>query len=74
LQPDLHQQSTGANMAGKITPKPTSKSQNKGKGRRLSLYPLDLETALVAAARTGRVTPAQPKRPNQKSKKRSIAT
>jgi hypothetical protein len=41
---------------------------------KLSLHPLSVEDALRAAARTGRVTPAKPKRPNQKSKKRSIAT
>jgi hypothetical protein len=38
---------------------------------KLSLYPLSVEDALRAAARTGRVTPAKPKRPNQKSKKRA---
>ena len=35
----------------------------------MSLYPLDLETALLAAARTGRVTPVKPKQPNRKRKK-----
>jgi hypothetical protein len=55
-------------------------SQKQARGKtvktnigKLSLYPLSVEEALRAAARTGRVTPAKPKRPNQKSKKRSIA-
>jgi hypothetical protein len=56
-------------MAGKKIPKPAGKSQHKGKSQRLSLYPLDLETALVAAARTGRVTPAKPKQSNRGRKK-----
>jgi hypothetical protein len=30
---------------------------------KLSLYPLSVEDALRAAARTGRVTPAKPKQP-----------
>jgi hypothetical protein len=70
----LHHQSTGVNMAGKMTPKPTSKNQPKGKSQRLSLYPLDLEAALVAAARTGRVTPAKPKQANRKRKKGASLT
>lgn len=61
-------------MAGKKNPKPASKSQHKGKSQRLSLYPLDLETALLAAARTGRVTPAKPKQPNLERKKRAAST
>jgi hypothetical protein len=60
---------TGANMAKKMTTKPTSKSQHKGKGQRLSLYPLDPETALLAAARTGRVTSAKLKQPNRERKR-----
>jgi hypothetical protein len=40
---------------------------------KLSLYPLSVEDALRAAAKTGRVTPAKPKRSNQKSKKRAAS-
>jgi hypothetical protein len=52
---------------------PARKETNGGHKGKLSLYPLSVEDALRAAARTGRVTPAKPKRQNQKSKKRSIA-
>ena len=41
---------------------------------KLSLYPLSVEDALRAAARTGRVTPAKPKRPNRERKKGSAQT
>ena len=41
---------------------------------KLSLYPLSVEDALRAAARTGRVTPAKPKQPDRKRKKRAAST
>ena len=41
---------------------------------KLSLYPLSVEDALRAAARTGRVTPAKSKRTNRERKKGSIET
>jgi len=44
------------------------KTAKTGAGK-LSLYPLSVEDALRAAARTGRVTPAKPKRPNRERKK-----
>jgi hypothetical protein len=40
---------------------------------KLSLYPLSVEDALRAAARTGRVTAAKSKQPNQ-GKKRTAST
>jgi hypothetical protein len=36
--------------------------RGKTEKSKLSLYPLSVEDALRAAARTGRVTPAKPKR------------
>jgi hypothetical protein len=41
---------------------------------KLSLYPLSVEDALRAAAQTGRVTPAKPKRPNRERKKGASLT
>jgi hypothetical protein len=41
---------------------------------KLSLYPLSIEDALRAAAKTGRVPPAKPKRPNRESKNRAAPT
>jgi hypothetical protein len=38
---------------------------------KLSLYPLSIEKALRAAARTGRVTPAKPKGPKLERKTRA---
>ena len=61
-------------MAGKMAPKTMIKNQPKGKSQRLSLYPLDLETALVAAARTGRVSPVKSAQPNRQRKKRAPST
>jgi len=60
-------ESTGAVLAAR---KETSGESN-GK---LSLYPLSVEDALRAAARTGRVTPAKPKKPNRERKKRAVPT
>jgi hypothetical protein len=57
-----------------------SKSETTSRGRKakadtgkLSLYPLSVEDALRAAARTGRVTAAKPKRskPEPEDKKHS---
>jgi hypothetical protein len=51
-------------------------SQKEARGKtaktntsKLSLYPLSVEDALRAAARTGRVTPVKPKQANRKRKK-----
>jgi hypothetical protein len=58
-----------------------SESETTKRGRKakagtgkLSLYPLSIEDALRAAARTGRVTPAKPKQPNRERKKRAAPT
>jgi len=58
-----------------------SKSETTKRGRKatadtakLSLYPLSVEDALRAAASTGRVTPAEPKRQSRKRKKRAVST
>jgi hypothetical protein len=50
--------------------KTSAKTAKTGTGK-LSLYPLSVEDALRATARTGRVTPAKSKRPKQEHKKRS---
>jgi hypothetical protein len=54
-------------MAGK------TETSNRGKTAKskLSLYPLSVEDALRAAARTGRVTPTKPGQANRKRKKRA---
>jgi hypothetical protein len=54
----------------------TTKGGTKAKAGtgKLSLYPLSMEAALRAAARTGRVTPAKPKKPNREGKKRATST
>jgi hypothetical protein len=41
------------------------KETSGGSNGKLSLYPLSIEDALRAAARTGRVTPAKPKQPKR---------
>jgi hypothetical protein len=53
--------------------KTSAKMAKTGTGK-LSLYPLSVEDALRAAARTGRVTPAKPKRSNRKRKNGSAQT
>jgi len=50
------------------------KEMSGGSNGRLSLYPLSVEDALRAAARTGRVMPAKTKRPKRERKKGSIPT
>ena len=59
---------------GKLSSESEYGKKAKIEPRKLSLYPLSVEDALRAAARTGRVTPAKPKRPNRKIKKRPSAT
>jgi hypothetical protein len=53
-----------------ITPEKTTKrGKKKADTGKLSLYPLSIEDALRAAALTGRVTLANPKRSNRERKK-----
>jgi hypothetical protein len=52
----------------------TNRKKTKADTAKLSLYPLSVEDALRAAARTGRVTPAKPKKPNRGRKKRTVPT
>ena len=63
-------ESTGAASNPKLAEclAPARKETTSGRNGKLSLYPLSVEDALRAAARTGRVTRTKPKRPNQKSK------
>jgi hypothetical protein len=50
---------------------PARKGTSIGHNGKLSLYPLSVEDALRAAARTGRVMPSKPKQPDRKRKKGS---
>jgi hypothetical protein len=77
MQLILHQLA-GVNIKGS---KLGSKSETTKRGKKakpatgkLSLYPLSVEDALRAAARTGRVTTAKSKEPNQGRKKSATPT
>jgi len=50
------------------------KGTTEERNDKLSLYPLAVEDALRAAARTGRVTPSKAKRPKLERKKRAAPT
>jgi len=57
-------ESTGAVSNPKLaTSLAARKETSGGRNGKLSLYPLSVEDALRAAARTGRVSPAKPKKP-----------
>lgn len=59
-------------------PKASQKQAHSKKAKtdagKLSLYPLSVEDALRAAARTGRMTPVKPKRPDRGRKRGSAPT
>jgi len=69
-------ESTGAASNPKLAESlaPARKGTSGRRNDKLSLYPLAVEDALRAAARTGRVTLAKPKQPNRERKKRAAST